>query len=188
MWGRGSAREQCLLLSSWLTFSQSLLILPTSKLRPSGAGSRWLVLYTFQDPVSLSKELSCEAGSFSCPLNPHRFFQSEVLRLYFPTLDPGVHGLSGSPVAPPGLSACKCGTAHSISCCLTWALSWAELPRGALLHDWHCVFPTPSGSQKVNCVALNITPCYCYRNYSKQETFHHCYSGTSIFNINKKKP
>ena len=32
-------------------------------------------------PVGLSKELSCEAGSFSHHCNPHRFFQSEVLRL-----------------------------------------------------------------------------------------------------------
>ena len=40
--------------------------------------------------MGLSNELSCEAGSFSCHLNPHRFFQSEVLRLYFPTPEPWV--------------------------------------------------------------------------------------------------
>ena len=33
---------------------------------------------------------SCQAGSFSRCLNPHRFFQSEVLRLYFPELEPWV--------------------------------------------------------------------------------------------------
>ena len=33
--------------------------------------------------MSPSNKLSCEAMSFSCCLNPHRFFQSEVLRLYF---------------------------------------------------------------------------------------------------------
>ena len=38
----------------------------------------------FQDPVGLSNELSCEAGSFSCCLP--QVFQSEVLRLYFPVL------------------------------------------------------------------------------------------------------
>ena len=38
----------------------------------------------------LSNEVSCEAGSFSCCLNPHRIFQSEVLRLYFPALEPCV--------------------------------------------------------------------------------------------------
>ena len=34
--------------------------------------------------MGLSNEVSWEAGSFSCCCNPHRFFQSEVLRLYFP--------------------------------------------------------------------------------------------------------
>ena len=57
-----------------------------------------------------TKELSCEAGSFSCCLNPHRFFPSEVLRLYFPALEPWVV-LSRSPVVPPDLSTCKCETA-----------------------------------------------------------------------------
>ena len=33
--------------------------------------------------MGLSNKLSREAWSFSCPLNPHRFFQSEVLRLSF---------------------------------------------------------------------------------------------------------
>ena len=40
--------------------------------------------------MGLSKELSCEAGVFSCCCNPHRFFQSECLRLYFPLLEPWV--------------------------------------------------------------------------------------------------
>ena len=41
--------------------------------------------------MGLSNELSCEAGSFTCcHLNPHRFFQSEVLRLYMPALEPWV--------------------------------------------------------------------------------------------------
>ena len=50
----------------------------------------WVVLCTFQDPVGLSNELFCEAEHFSHCLNCHRFFQSEVLRLYFPMLDPWV--------------------------------------------------------------------------------------------------
>ena len=50
----------------------------------------WVGLCTFQDPVGLSNELSYEVGSFSCHFNPHRFLHSEVLRLYFPTLEPGV--------------------------------------------------------------------------------------------------
>ena len=40
--------------------------------------------------MGLSNKLSCEAGNFSrCP-SPHRFFQSEVLRPYFPVLEPWV--------------------------------------------------------------------------------------------------
>ena len=46
----------------------------------------WVGLCTFQDPVGLSKEISCEGRSFSCLLNTHRCLQLEILRLYFPTL------------------------------------------------------------------------------------------------------
>ena len=45
---------------------------------------------TFQDPVGLSNKLSCEAGIFSYHCNSHSFFQSEVLRLFFPALEPWV--------------------------------------------------------------------------------------------------
>ena len=47
---------------------------------------RWMGLCIFSDPMGLSSELSCEAGSFSHCLNPNRFLQPEVLRLYFPAL------------------------------------------------------------------------------------------------------
>ena len=40
--------------------------------------------------MGLSYKLSCEAEFFSHCQNPHRFFQSEVLRLYFPALEPWV--------------------------------------------------------------------------------------------------
>ena len=40
--------------------------------------------------MTLSNKLSYEAGSFYCHLNPHRIFHSEVLRLYFPMLEPWV--------------------------------------------------------------------------------------------------
>ena len=71
--------------------------------------------------MSLSNRLSCESGGFSCCLNPHRFFQLEVLRFYFPSLEPQVEqsNLSCSPVAPPSLSACQCGITQSASCHLT---------------------------------------------------------------------
>ena len=51
---------------------------------------RWVVLCTFQGPMGLSKELSCEAGSLSHHLNHHRFFHSEVLRIQFSALEPWV--------------------------------------------------------------------------------------------------
>ena len=50
--------------------------------------------------MCLSNELSYDAGSFSCHRNPHRFFQSEVLRLYFPALVPWV-------VQSASLSSCS---------------------------------------------------------------------------------
>ena len=40
--------------------------------------------------MGITNKLSCEAGSFSPLLNSHRFLQSEVLRLYFPSLKPWV--------------------------------------------------------------------------------------------------
>ena len=40
--------------------------------------------------MGLSNKLIYEAGSFSHHLNPHRFSQSEILRFYFPALEPCV--------------------------------------------------------------------------------------------------
>ena len=59
---------------------QSLPAPPTNKLGTSGADS-WVngLMYILR-PLGLSNKLSCEAGSFSCHLNPHRCFQRfEVL-------------------------------------------------------------------------------------------------------------
>ena len=56
-----------------------------------------------------SNGLSCEAGSFSCHLHPQRFFQSEVLRPYFPTWV--VHSVS--------LPSCSCwSTSHRLAASL----------------------------------------------------------------------
>ena len=41
-------------------------------------------LRTFYDPVGLSSELSCEAGSFSCCLNPHKFLSVRGFEALFP--------------------------------------------------------------------------------------------------------
>ena len=109
---------------AWLSASfQSVPLLPTSKLGPSGADSQVCRLVYVLGPLGLSIELSYEARSFSCHLNPHRFPELEVLRLYFPALDPGLCGLSCSPVVPPNLSTCECGTTHSASHCLALSTS-----------------------------------------------------------------
>ena len=64
----------------------------------------------------VSKELSCEAGSFSrCCLNPHRCFQSVVWGFISWHWSPGLCGLFRSPVVPPSLSARECGAAQSAS-------------------------------------------------------------------------
>ena len=102
--------------------------------------------------MGLSNRLSCEAGSFSCHLNPHRCFQSEVLRLHFPALGPWVACLSRSPVVPPCLSAQDCGTATPPAATLprvlsTWQPSPPFLPvqvnvssLSPWLLDFHSVF------------------------------------------------
>ena len=67
--------------------------------------------------MGLSKDLSCEAGSFSCCcLNPHGCFQSEVLGFISLHWSHGLHGLLRSPAVPPGLSMRECGAAGSASC------------------------------------------------------------------------
>ena len=75
-------------------------------------------------------EISCEAGSFSCCLNPHRCFQSEALSLYFPVLEPWVVRSVSLSVVPPGLSTHECGIAWSPS---RWLAS-SPLRSGARLH------------------------------------------------------
>ena len=88
--GEGSEREQCCLLCSLLVFSH-FPGYPQSNWALLVLISRWVGLCMILDPVGFSNELSCEAGSFSCHcLNPHKCFQSEVLRLYFPAVEPWV--------------------------------------------------------------------------------------------------
>ena len=71
-------------LAQLFTGFQSLPLLLTSKSGPSGADSQVGGFVYILGPMGFSNELSWEAGSFSCHLNPHRCFKSEVLRLYFP--------------------------------------------------------------------------------------------------------
>ena len=117
--GEGSEREQSHLLGSWLAFSQfsrypqanwALLVLIPG----------WVDSCMFQDPMGLSNQLSCEAGSFFCCLNSHRFFYSQRFWGFIsPRWNPELSGLSCSPDVPSSLSAHKCGTARSTSRHLT---------------------------------------------------------------------
>ena len=70
----------------------------------------WVVCVHSRTLWGLSNDLSCEARSFSCCLNPFRFIHSEVLRFYCPCWNPGLRGLSHSSVVLPSLSAHKYGT------------------------------------------------------------------------------
>ena len=65
--------------------------------------------------MGLSNKLSCEAGRFSRHLIPTGFFSQRFWGFFSPHWNPGLQGLSCSPVVPLGLSACKYGTSHSAS-------------------------------------------------------------------------
>ncbi|KAF6104304.1 hypothetical protein HJG60_011282 [Phyllostomus discolor] len=93
----------------------------------------WVGLCTFQDPVGLSSELSCEAGSLSLGLNPHRCFQLVFHGLISRCWDPGLHGLSRPPVLL-ALSARERGTTGSASCLACSALLHSRLSAGSA----HC--------------------------------------------------
>ena len=115
--GEGSEKEQCCLLCSLPAFSHFFLY-PQANWALLVLIPGWVVLCKFWDPVSLSNKLSCEAASFSCGLNPLQVFFYQRFRGFISLhWNPGLHGLSCSPVIPPGSSACKiCGTACSTSC------------------------------------------------------------------------
>ena len=102
---------------------QSLPLLPTRKLDMSGADfrvygcvhSRTLWVPPTNSPVrpGVSPDASTLTGFFS-----QRFWS-----FISPHWNPGLHGLSHSPVVPPGSSTCKCGTTCSASQHLIWSSS-----------------------------------------------------------------
>ena len=97
---------------------QSLPLLPTSKLGPSGADSQVGRFVYVLGPVGLSNELSYDAGNFfHCHCNPPQVFTVRGFEALFPcpTLVPCLAWSVHSPVVLPDLSACKCGTAQSAS-------------------------------------------------------------------------
>ena len=86
---RGSPVLWCCKWERGYAICQSFLLLPTSKLGLSGADSQVGGFGYVLGPVlhqTLLRDWEC------LPLlQPHRFFQSEVLRLYFPVWNPGLH-------------------------------------------------------------------------------------------------
>ena len=73
---------------------------------------------------------------FSRCLNPCRFFQSEVLRVYFPAQESWVAQSVSLPSCSPGLSTHKCGTARSSSRRLAVSPLYPSCPSLPLLPVW----------------------------------------------------
>ena len=82
--------------------------------------------------MGVFNKLFCEPKSFSQHCNPHRFLESEVLRLYSLCRNPRLCGLSCSLVVPPGLSTCECGTTWSTSPCAHSSPPYTSSPTSVL--------------------------------------------------------
>ena len=177
MWGKG--REGATAFALLSASFQSLPLLPTITLGPSGAASRMGGLCTFQAPVGLSNELSCEAGSFSCcHLNLHRCFHSEVWGFISLPWNSGLSGLSPGPPAaasptllhnPPPHWVCQpppCRESSLPSCLSPLLLPvWVSVSS---LSPWLLDFHTVRFSVSSGCfLFLNCCPSFgCARRHS----------------------
>ena len=94
----------------------------------------------------VSHELSCEAGSFCCCLNRHRFFQSEALRLYFPALEPWVDW---------SVSLLSCSS--WFICIQMWICLLHQLPPCPPRSFWHCLVESPLYP---GCLSLPLLPVW----------------------------
>ena len=107
-WGRG--REGAMAPAPLSTGPQSLPLLPTIKLGPSGAGSRVGGLAHALGPCgSLQRPLLWGWEFLLLPPQPPRVFSIWGLRPYFPKLDPWVTRSASLPALCPGLSVRECG-------------------------------------------------------------------------------
>ena len=79
--------------------------------------SRTLMVSPRNSPVKLG--ISPMAAS-----TPTSVFNQRLWGFISPQWNPGLHSLCNPHVVPPGLSARKCGTARSTSCCLIWSARW----------------------------------------------------------------
>ena len=83
MWGKGQRGNN----AARLALSRLLVTSPNThkQIGPFGHWflGGWVGLCIFLDPVGPSNELSCEAESFSCHLNPHRIFTARSFKAFF---------------------------------------------------------------------------------------------------------
>ena len=121
--------------------------------------------------MSLSNELSCEAGSFYLHHNPHRFSVRGFKILFPQHWNPGLHSLSHSLVVPPGLSPWKCGTTCSASSRPSWSSSSCLASLVCLLS------PCLTSSPPLLPVRMNVSSLTSW--LSGFHTVH--FSGSSVF-------
>ena len=88
------------------------------------------------------------------------FFSQRFWGLIFPWCDPGLLGLSGSPVVPPGLPACKSGTTSSTSHCLAASPLGPGCPSLPLLLFWMNVFSLTPWLLDFHGVQFSVSSCW----------------------------
>ena len=105
---RGGVQEGRMSVAQLSAGFQSLPLLPTSKLGPSGADSPVAGFMYVIGPCGSPKNSPVRLGVSPTTSTPTGVF-SQRFEALFPCWSPGLCGLSHSPVVPPGLSACQCG-------------------------------------------------------------------------------
>ena len=117
--------------------------------------------------MGLSSELSYVPGSFSRRINCHRFFQSEVLRLYFPALEPWVVQSVSLPSCSSQFIYTQMWDCPVHSCSLTWSasLQLAESPSLPLLLIWMNVYSLTPWLSDFHTVQFSvISDCFLFLN------------------------
>ena len=176
--GKGSAREQCCLLS----FHPALNHLPGY---PQANWALLVLIPRWMDFVyvlglcgSLQQTLLWDWEFFLLLKPPTEFYSQRFWGFSSPHWNPGLRGLSYSQVVPPSLSACKCGTIRWASCHLAVGplhpscLSPPLLPvwmKVSSLTPWLLDFHTVqfSGSSGSFCFKISCCPSFdCARKQS----------------------
>ena len=149
-----------IMLLAWLSpYFQSLPSLPTSGSCPFRCWflGGWACVHSsipWASPTDSLVRLGVSPTATTSQVFTTRGFEALVLCWI-----PGLHGLSCSPVVPPGLSTCKCGTSQSASHCLphlTWSASC-----GLVTHPLHPGFLSlPLFPVRIN--VSSLTPWLSY--------------------------